>query len=114
MSRRLAIAVCSAMLPLVTACPAGDACVEVDVTTCAPLYAPTFENVFSRTLVPTCGVEGSSCHAPEGARADLVFADADDSHAALLDGRVEPGDPSCSLLVRRIESDDRDFKMPPG
>jgi hypothetical protein len=114
MSRCLVAVACFAALATLTACPADDACIEVDVSACTPLYAPTFDNVFSRTLEPTCGVAGSSCHSAAGAKAGLVFEDADDAYDALLDGRVEPGDPGCSLIVRRLESSDRSFKMPPG
>jgi hypothetical protein len=102
------------VLTVLAGCPADEACIEIDVTACTPTYEPTFDNVFSRTLEPGCGVAGGSCHAPEGAKGGLVLAEADEAHAALLDGRVVPGDPGCSLLVRRIESTDRAFKMPPG
>lgn len=113
MPRRLAALACLAVL---AGCPADDevVCAEIDVTTCTPTYTPTFDNVFSRTLQPTCGVAGGSCHGPDGAKGGLVLAEADAAHAALLDGRVEPGDAACSLIVRRLESTDRGFRMPPG
>lgn len=79
-----------------------------------PLYDPTFENVFDNTLKPSCGTGGTACHAPEGAQAGLVLADVDAAHAALLEGRVEPGDAACSLMMQRLESDDPGFQMPPG
>lgn len=116
MPRCLAALASCALLASLAGCPADDdhPCVEIDVTACTPLYPPTFDNIYARTLEPSCGVSGSSCHSSDGAKAGLVFADPDDAYAALLDGRVEPDDPSCSLLVKRIESTDRGFKMPPG
>lgn len=87
-------------------------------TDCAPLYEPSYEQVFSRTLAPTCAPPGSACHAASGAKGGLVFEDADQAYAMLLgqtDGeqRVLPGDPACSPLVIRLEADDSTV-MPPG
>lgn len=86
---------------------------------CAPLYDPTYDQIFTRTLHPTCAQPGSSCHAAEGAKGGLVFDDADTAYALLLgqrDGRarVTAGDPACSLLVERLESTDKAVVMPPG
>lgn len=89
------------------------ACIEVSVEDCQPLYEPTFDNVYERTLAPSCGVAGSQCHAREGARGGLVFADVDEAHALLTDGRrVIPGDAQCSELAVRIESTGA-LQMPP-
>jgi hypothetical protein len=94
----------------------GPTCVQVS-TDCTPLYEPTFTNLFDRTFQPTCGVAGGSCHSAEGHKAGLVFADVDQAYDLLLgtDGRarVTPGDPGCSLLVERTESEDPGFQMPP-
>lgn len=101
---------------LAAACGGGgddDGCVQVDLD-CAPLYEPVFEEVHSRTLAAKCAVAGSACHSREGAQNGLVLEGIDTAYDALLDSRVLPGDPSCSLVVRRIESDDADFAMPPG
>jgi len=95
-----------------TSC-SGNECVEVSAD-CAALYPATFDDIFQRTLVPTCAAGGSSCHSAAGAQGGLVFADADASYQALLDGRVAPGDPGCSLIVQRLESKEADFQMPPG
>jgi hypothetical protein len=118
------------LLVLVTACPqdGGDddgpvACVDVDADACAPLYAPTWDNVFAMTLTPDCATGGLSCHASadaQGAALDgLFFADADEARALLLDDRDEstfvvPGDPSCSQLVARLATDDTIKRMPVG
>jgi hypothetical protein len=93
-------------------------CVEVPAT-CTPLYPPTFEQIFTRTLQPTCGVAGGACHSAQGAKAGLVFAEPDAAHALLLgevDGRarVIPGEPACSILVARIATRSRSLVMPPG
>jgi len=83
---------------------------------CAPLYEPTFDNIFERTLRDSCALDGTSCHSREGAKNGLVFVDADESYSMLLGDqgreRLIPGDPSCSLIVRRIESTGRS-QMPP-
>jgi hypothetical protein len=49
----------------------------------------------------------------------LIFADADAAYELLLAPpdaapRVLPGDPSCSLLMIRLESTDPSYRMPPG
>lgn len=121
-------------LPLVVTalgCPADDGgeddgplpCVEVDADGCGPLYAPTWDNVFSMTLMPDCSTGGLSCHGSAdalGAEAHgLFFADPEGAHALLLEDRGEetfvvPGDPSCSQLVIRLLTDDTVKRMPPG
>ncbi len=105
------------LLALATAGCAGgsdDACLTDLNPDCAVLYPPTFERVFGQTLEPTCGMGGPSCHAPEGHQAGLIFADIDEAHRLLLDGRVEPGNPACSLVMRRLDSTDVSYQMPPG
>jgi hypothetical protein len=99
--------------------PSNGTCVESLPAECAPLYTPTFDQVFTRTLQPTCAQSGGVCHSADGAQGGLVFADADAAYALLLgktDGkaRVVAGDPACSLLVERIESADSTTVMPPG
>ena len=92
-------------------------CVPAVSADCAPLYAPTYDNVYARTLKPTCGQSGAACHASEGAQADLVFADREATYTALLDPQrklVEAGKDSCSLLVVRIDAPDEADLMPPG
>jgi hypothetical protein len=100
-------------------------CAEVDATSCTPLYAPTFDRVFSQTLAPRCGVAGGACHGESGADGavdgGLVLAEEDAAHAILLEGSgasgepfVRPGDAACSLLVVRLVLDDPELRMPPG
>lgn len=108
MLRALAI-----LLVLVIGCGEDETCLTVDED-CQPLYEPTFDEVFARTLAVKCGVPGGACHATEGGRGGLVLDDVDEAYARLLDGRVVPGDPGCSLLVQRLESRQSGFAMPPG
>lgn len=115
--RRAAVLCLASSLQLWAGCGPGDegTCVEVDLA-CQPLYEPTFDNVYSRTLEPTCGAAGSQCHAREGAQNGLIFADPDEAYEHLLSAGeplVVPGDPACSPVVRRIEATGA-LQMPPG
>jgi hypothetical protein len=97
-------------------CGTDPTCIVVSAD-CAPLYEPSFDNVYSRTLSQGCAASGSSCHSSEGAKAGLNFSSADQSYALLLgedDGiaRVSAGDAGCSILVQRLESNSD--PMPPG
>jgi hypothetical protein len=94
----------------------GGTCIEVDVD-CDPLYEPTFDNVFAMTLNDKC--TDAPCHDAEAPRAGLSYVDPDEAYDLLLGNvggrsRVEPGDPNCSLIIRRIESTSSGFRMPPG
>jgi hypothetical protein len=88
---------------------------------CAPTYPPTFDAFYDNRIARTCGAAGTgtSCHGPEGEQGGLVLSGADPAYEHLLgqiDGRprVVPGDPECSPLVQRLESEDPDFVMPVG
>lgn len=91
---------------------APPACIAVD-TSCAPLYPPTFENVYANTLRVTCGSERSACHSRTG-EGNMSLAEPSIAHQALLAGRVAPGDPACSELIVRTSSPGADYQMPPG
>lgn len=93
---------------------AAEDCSAVVDRACVPAYDPTFENVFNNTLKPSCALAGSSCHAAAGHKAGLTLDDAETAHRLLLDQRVTPGKPECSLLGRRVLSTDPSFTMPPG
>ncbi|MCG8420456.1 MAG: hypothetical protein MJE77_21185 [Proteobacteria bacterium] len=106
------------LLAVCGACSDSDACVEVTAD-CVPLYQPTFENVFTNTLVAKCGVAGSACHAREGARAGLIFADIDQAHDLLTGSggaaaRVDSESLGCGVLLARVAADDPARVMPPG
>jgi cytochrome c len=95
-------------------CPdSPPACITVD-TTCAPLYPPTFDNVYAMTLQNTCGSQQASCHSAVGLEGGLSFQDPQHAYAALLAGRVMPGNPGCSLMIVRIDSPGASYQMPPG
>jgi hypothetical protein len=92
---------------------APPSCITVD-TSCAPLYAPTFDNVYAMTLKNTCGSERSSCHSAAGKQGGMSFEDESHAYAALLAGRVTPGDPGCSKMIVRTDSPGAGYQMPPG
>jgi len=104
-----------AAISLIAACTSDPppACITVD-TACAPLYAPTFANVYAMTLQPTCGSENSSCHSAAGLQGGMSFEDAAHAYAALRNGRVVPGNPGCSKLIVRTSSPGAGYQMPPG
>jgi hypothetical protein len=97
-----------------------DPCVSGLNTACSPLYdPPTFDTLFEKILRPSCAQGMGTCHTADGARGRLVMEDADETYGALLGelgqrARVVPGDPACSLLVRRLEAPGADERMPPG
>lgn len=88
-------------------------CIAVD-TACAPLYAPTFDDVYTRTLRDTCGSTRSSCHSAAGKQGGMSFEDEAHAYAALTAGRVVPGDPGCSKMIVRTDSPGAGYQMPPG
>jgi len=88
-------------------------CITVD-TTCAPLYAPTFDNVYTMTLRDTCGSQRSSCHSAAGKQGGMSFEDQQHAYDALLAGRVIPGNPGCSKMIVRTNSPGAGYQMPPG
>ncbi len=90
------------------------ACTTVDTTTCAELYEPTWDNVYSMTIAVSCGSDRSACHSDAGKSGGMTFADKDTSYTELLDGRVKPGNAACSLMVVRIEGVGKDYQMPQG
>lgn len=110
---------CFALLVLIACDETELPCVEGQDPACAPLYPPTFDNVFKQTLAATCAQAGSSCHASGGAKGGLVFEEIERSYELLLgtpggEPRVIPGDISCSVLMRRIEHPSETLQMPPG
>ncbi len=96
-------------------CPGDDPpeCIEVDLT-CAPLYVPTFDNVYANTLTDGCGSQRVACHSATGNKGGMSFETPDKAHAALLAGRVKPGDAACSEMIVRTQSLGESYQMPPG
>lgn len=104
---------------VIIGCGGESDCVTDLPLDCAPLYEPTFDQIYARTLAPTCAASGASCHAPEGSQGGLSFGDADAAYAALLGkgggtARVLPGDPACSVLIERLYTTDPSTVMPRG
>lgn len=89
------------------------ACIAVD-TSCAPLYTPTFDNVYEMTLRDGCGSERAACHSAAGNQGGMSFATRSQAYAALRAGRVAPGDPGCSQMIVRTSSPGESYQMPPG
>lgn len=85
-------------------------CVEVDLT-CAPLYAPTWENVYANTVQPKCAAAG--CHTTAARKGDLVLDVPETAHFALT-GYVTPGDLPCSEVIMRIYATASSLRMPRG
>jgi Planctomycete cytochrome C len=112
----------AALLALPACGSGGDPCVTDipgDPTSCSPLYPPTFDQIFSRTLQPTCAQPGAQCHSSAGIMGGLYFSTEDSAYALLLGqngapARVIPGNASCSTLVERLEATDSTELMPPG
>lgn len=103
------------LLFLLVACtsdPPPD-CITVDLA-CAPLYAPTFDNVYTMTLRTTCGSQDASCHSAAGHQGGMTFQDAQHAYDALRAGRVVPGDAACSKMIVRTSSPGAGYQMPPG
>jgi len=80
---------------------------------CAPLYMPTFTNVFENTLKMDCGSTRGACHSASG-DGDMSLANVDTAYQSLLDGRINAGDPVCSELIVRTHDLGTDYQMPPG
>ena len=101
---------------LLAGCPdePPPACKTVD-TSCSELYDAThFQDVFTNTVQQKCGV-GSSCHSAIGRAGNLVLDNEATAYQQLmLEGRVKPGDPSCSEMIVRTDSPGTDYQMPPG
>ncbi|HEY4245054.1 MAG TPA: hypothetical protein VGM88_34800 [Kofleriaceae bacterium] len=88
-------------------------CITVD-TSCAPLYAPTFDNVYNITIAQSCGRTDGSCHSDAGREGGMTFADEQTTYTELLSGRVVPMNPGCSKMIVRTDSPGKDYQMPPG
>jgi hypothetical protein len=87
-------------------------CVTVDLA-CAPLYAPTYENVTEFTIHPKCAAAG--CHTAAASRGGLVLDDSVNARDVLVNrGYLVPGDVACSELTERIFTDESSLRMPRG
>ena len=108
----LALALAAVPLAACTQDPPPE-CITVD-TGCAPLYEPTFDNIYMMTLRDTCGSARASCHSAIGMSGGMSFEDESAAYTSLIAGRVTPGDPGCSKMVVRTSSPGAAYQMPPG
>ena len=91
------------------------ACITTIDLACQPLYVtPSFDPVYNMTLKTTCGSDRSSCHSATGHMGGMSFETEATAYAALLDGRVMPGDAECSKMIVRTSSPGKDYQMPIG
>ncbi len=127
MRRTIEIAVGVALLG---ACSSGGAqsadastdppCVTGLTATCSATYdPPTFDTIFTSILQPNCAVGTGTCHTSDFEAGGIAFADESTAYATLLGTSggtafVLPKDPSCSTLMKRLESDDPSYHMPRG
>lgn len=91
-------------------------CIEVEAT-CAPLYAPTWENVFANTIEPKCGTGGGACHEGASARSGLRLDESQGAYEALTNQAkpyVMTDDVACSELLQRVYSEFSSLRMPRG
>ncbi|HET9622452.1 MAG TPA: hypothetical protein VFP84_13860 [Kofleriaceae bacterium] len=102
-----------AAVPTGCASDSFPSCVTVDPG-CAPLYPPTFANVYGTTLSRGCGADAGSCHSAQGRQGGVSFATAGQAYESLLAGQVEPGNPGCSAVIVATSSVGARFQMPPG
>ena len=104
---------------LLSGCP-DEPCVEDLDLSCAPLSSDvSWSNVFSTVIAPNSATEGLSCHSAQGKQGGLDLSEADTAYEQLVqpssgEARVIPGDASCSTLLIRMESENRNYQMPPG
>jgi hypothetical protein len=105
------------------ACSSHDApaCVVDPSPSCKPAYdPPVYATIFTKILQPTCATGAGTCHTSDAAMGSLALDNVDVAYDQLLGRngaprvRVVPGNPSCSLLMERLESSDPAFRMPRG
>ena len=108
----------TALMTAMTACsdPPSLSCVDrVDFATCGALYAPTWDNVYTNTIVRGCSTGGGSCHAHLGRQGGLDLEGSDQAYRALVDGHyVLAGNAACSPMVERLYTSDPTLVMPRG
>jgi hypothetical protein len=97
----------------------GQQCIKPSLSLdCTATFPATYDAIYDGVLGPTCAAN-SACHMGPADKAGngLVLSNRDDAYEYLLgtkDGRarVIPGNPECSILEQRLESDDVNFRMP--
>jgi hypothetical protein len=94
-------------------------CVPAPQPPCVANINVNFESLHTNLFAQRCGTNGAGCHGANAPQGDLVLTSPDAAYAALLgtDGtrsRVIAGDPTCSSLMQRLETDDAVLRMPRG
>jgi hypothetical protein len=98
-------------------------CVSVPDAGCAASYdPPTFDAIFKNIFQPNCAVGTGTCHTADFVAGGISFADETTAYDLLLGAGggasgtayVLPKDPSCSTLMKRLESTDPNYHMPRG
>lgn len=107
-------------VPLCLAQPANATCTEVEYGFHNGTIAPTFDEIFTRTLAQSCG-SSPRCHAGDqpqnGLRLDNVdtaYQDLMSENAAGTTARVIPNDVKCGELIVRLETPNETWTMPKG
>jgi hypothetical protein len=98
--------------------PADGTCDKALYGLSAGEIAPTFDQVYERTLVLKCG-NSTACHAGDTAQKGLRFDEGADAAFTALQGNasdgtpfVTPGDLQCGEIIARLESPDPAYSMP--
>ena len=97
----------------------GTQCLPELPADCTPSINTDFATLHRSLFSVRCGTSGNACHGEAGRKGNLVLQDEESAFKALLglDGthaRVSVGDPRCSLLMERLETDDAAKRMPFG
>lgn len=107
-------------VPLCLAQAADATCTEVAYGMHSGAIAPTFNEIFTRTLQPSCG-SNASCHAGANAQHGLhlddeatAYRDLMAENAAGTTARVIPNDVKCGELIVRLETPNEPWTMPKG
>lgn len=95
------------------------ACEPTPQPACVATINVNFDSLHTNLFAQRCGTNGAGCHGANATQGNLVLTNPDAAYAALLgmDGtrsRVSAGDPTCSLLMQRLETDDALLRMPRG
>jgi hypothetical protein len=107
-------------VPLCLAEPANGSCTDVAYGIHNGAISPTFNEIFTRTLQPSCG-SNAACHAGANAQRGLRFDDETTAYQDLMaknaagtTARVIPNDLKCGELIVRLETPNKSWTMPKG
>jgi len=126
-SRRSSWSACYLVFGAVLAGCAGDpavpsqTCLQPFTEACQPSLDPTYSELYPKLFEPRCGGAGvgNACHGKAGLQGGLGLYDLDSAYDFLLghagnQAAVLPGDPECSPLMERLETDNLERRMPRG